>query len=199
MHLPARNHCLHRAGHRPWRCRRRLVRSTAPGGRRAGCCHPGPGDRGGRASPRHLWHRAAAQVPAASTPPPSGAPTCRLPGWRRPAPATARDLRVSDALMRTYGVMGDYYNGYYPAGAWRGYVGANHWARRRWLYDDRTSALQYDLDRYAQAWAAVAYANGSWFWRPTGLRNEQVPSRRRPACGKPRPSRSGCRRSRNRS
>ena len=54
-----------------------------------------------------------------------------------------RDLRVSDALMRTYGVMGDYYNGYYPAGAWRGYVGANHWARRRWLYDERTSALQY--------------------------------------------------------
>jgi hypothetical protein len=79
------------------------------------------------------------------------------------------DRLVSDALMRTYGVMGDYHNGFYPAGAWRGYVGANMWARRRWLYDDRSAALQHDLDRYSQAWAAVAYANGSWFWRPDGL------------------------------
>jgi hypothetical protein len=84
------------------------------------------------------------------------------------------DALVSDALMRTYGVMGDYYNGFYPAGAWRGYVGANQWARRRWLYDDRTSALQHDLDRYAQAWASVAYANGSWFWRPTGQDDQEA-------------------------
>jgi hypothetical protein len=85
------------------------------------------------------------------------------------------DRLVSDALMRTYGVMGDYYNGSYPAGAWRGYVGANMWARRRWLYDDRSAALLHDLDRYSQAWAAIAYANGSWFWRPQELPAESVP------------------------
>jgi hypothetical protein len=83
------------------------------------------------------------------------------------------DLVVLDALMRTYGVIGDYYNGSDPAAAWRGYVGANRWARRRWLYDDRSAGLQRDLDRYSLAWASVAYANGSWFWRPPGFQNDQ--------------------------
>jgi hypothetical protein len=86
-----------------------------------------------------------------------------------------RDLLVSDALMRTYGVMGDYYNGYDPAAAWRGYVGANQWARRRWLYDEQTAVLQREMDRYAQGWASVAYANGSWFWRPPMFQDDQGP------------------------
>jgi hypothetical protein len=76
------------------------------------------------------------------------------------------NLAVAGALMRTYGVMGDYYRTGAPGYAWRGYVGANRWARRRWLYDVRTLDAQRDMDRYGEAWAALAYANGSWFWHP---------------------------------
>ena len=153
MHLPARNHCLHRA-------------VTARGDAAAGSSGQPPRAGGGRdvATQAQVIAEAERLRTTYGTVPPRGAGGFDAAAQRQAdlsfawlAQAGARyrrDLRVSDALMRTYGVMGDYYNGYYPAGAWRGYVGANHWARRRWLYDERTSALQNDLDRYAQGWAA---------------------------------------------
>lgn len=76
------------------------------------------------------------------------------------------DPLVSAALMRTYGVLGDYYVGYHPAGAWRAYAAANWWARRSWWYYERTAELQRAMDLYALSWAGVAAPYGTWYWRP---------------------------------
>lgn len=84
-----------------------------------------------------------------------------------------RDPLVSAALMETYGVLGDYYAVHYPAYAWYAYAGANRWARWQWWNYSRTPVLQRDLERFALAWATVAGAQGSWFWRPEDVPQDQ--------------------------
>ena len=79
------------------------------------------------------------------------------------------DPYMTGLLMRTYGVMGDYYASYYPSASWIAYAAANRWARWHWFSHDATAELQRDLDRYALAWATVAAAHGSWFWQPDDL------------------------------
>jgi hypothetical protein len=92
-------------------------------------------------------------------------------------PRYRADALVIDTLMRTYALLGDYYVGSYPTAAWLGYAGANHWARRNWLLYPGSAQIQANLARYALGWASVAYANGSWFWRPPELtQSNPVPS-----------------------
>jgi hypothetical protein len=74
------------------------------------------------------------------------------------------DATVAQALMQTYGFIGDFYHGRfpYPNGAWFAYVDATRWARAVVLNNQRGSAFERDLERFALAWATVAYASGSF-------------------------------------
>jgi hypothetical protein len=73
-----------------------------------------------------------------------------------------RDPMVSRSLMRTYGVMGDYYHqheGLYPAGAGFGYGGASRHTRHLLLGSPDSKEFERELERYAVSWAAASYVD----------------------------------------
>jgi hypothetical protein len=84
-----------------------------------------------------------------------------------------RDASVAQALMGTYGFIGDFYQRRfpYPGGAWFAYVDATRWARAVVLNSGRGSPFERDLERFSLAWATVAYANGSAFLPSLGFRD----------------------------
>jgi hypothetical protein len=81
----------------------------------------------------------------------------------------AADPAVAQSLMRTYGLIGDFYRhhgSFYPPGAPLAYAGGNQLARA--LVLDRRGGRSYerDLERFAMDWAAVSYVNGAMYGMP---------------------------------
>ena len=72
----------------------------------------------------------------------------------------AADPAVSQSLMNTYGVIGDFYHNYgtfYPAGAMMGYSCSNSLARGLVLDPRHGRSFERDLERTAMSWAALGY------------------------------------------
>jgi len=72
----------------------------------------------------------------------------------------AADPAVSQSLMNTYGVIGDFYRNYatfYPAGAMLAYSCSNSLARGLVLDPRGGRSFERDLERTAMSWAALGY------------------------------------------
>jgi hypothetical protein len=83
----------------------------------------------------------------------------------------AADPAVSQSLMQTYGVIGDFYRrhgSFYPSGAALAYAGGNHLARSMVLDRRGGRSFERDLERTAMDWAAVSYLNGAMYGMPPG-------------------------------
>ena len=92
------------------------------------------------------------------------------------------DATVAQALMQTYGLIGDFYRSRfpYPGGAWFAYVDAARWARMLALNGPRGGPFERDLERFAVSWATVAYASGFAGWPSAGWRDVQGSTDLRP-------------------
>jgi hypothetical protein len=100
-----------------------------------------------------------------------------------------RDAVVAQALMRTYGYLGDFYQSRfpYPGGAWYAYLDATRWARAVVLNSGRGSAFERDLERFALGWATVAYANGAAVFQPFNFRDLPETAALQPPTQRPEP------------
>ncbi|MGA2186562.1 MAG: hypothetical protein ABSH47_26395 [Bryobacteraceae bacterium] len=100
----------------------------------------------------------------------------------------AADPAVSQSLMRTYGLIGDFYRHYgpfYPTGAALAYSGGNHLARGLVLDRRGGRSWERDLERSAMDWAAVAYVNGALYGVPP---HQGEPPPEGPQAGQPAPA-----------
>lgn len=81
----------------------------------------------------------------------------------------AADQAVSQSLMHTYGVIGDFYRNYgsfYPPGAALAYGGSNQLARSMVLNRRGGKSSEREMERSAMDWAAVTYMNGAMYGAP---------------------------------
>jgi len=73
----------------------------------------------------------------------------------------ASDQAVSQSLMQTYGVIGDFYRNHgasvYPSGAALAYAGGNHLARSMVVGGHGGRSMERELERSGLEWAAVSY------------------------------------------